>query len=192
VGAAAGYYLAKEGAILVGIIDRQGGLISVEGYGLHEVRQFFLHRKGNQLAAPGMISFDEVNTQIWNMPCDVFVPAAASRLVTRKQTEQLVAAGCQVVSCGANVPFADPEIFYGEIARYADAHMAVIPDFIANCGMARVFAYLMQDNISLHDEDIFGDVSSVIGNALHKVLERNGNQDTGLTATAYEIALAQL
>ena len=29
------------------------------------------------------------------------------------------------------------------LQREADRSMAVIPDFIANCGMARTFAYLM-------------------------------------------------
>ena len=139
-----------------------------------------------------MIPFADVNRQIWSTPCDVFVPAAASRLVTQKQTEQLIAAGCQVVSCGANVPFADEEIFMGPIARYADAHMAVLPDFIANCGMARVFAYLMQDAVSLQDADIFGDVSQVIGDAVRAVVERNGGEKTGLTATAFDIALEKL
>ena len=33
------------------------------------------------------------------------------------------------------------EIFYGPIAEHADGKVSVIPDFIANCGMARVFAY---------------------------------------------------
>jgi len=46
----------------------------------------------------------------------------------------------------ANVPFADNDIFLGETAIYADNLTAVIPDFIANCGMARAFAYFMQPN----------------------------------------------
>ena len=59
-------------------------------------------------------------------------------------------------------PFADDEIFYGPIAEYADAHMTVIPDFIANCGMARVFAYLMSDeDVDMSDAAIFEDTSAV-------------------------------
>jgi hypothetical protein len=53
------------------------------------------------------------------------------------------------------VPFADPEIFYGPIAEHADGKLSVIPDFIANCGMARVFAYCMQYGAELTDKAIF-------------------------------------
>ena len=45
--------------------------------------------------------------------------------------------------------------------------MAVIPDFIANCGMARVFAYLMSDeDVDMSDAAIFADTSAVIRKAL--------------------------
>ena len=86
-----------------------------------------------------MLSFEEVNKQIWSMGAEVFIPAAASRLVDRMQLAQMLDNGLEVISSGANVPFADQEIFYGPIAELADSKCAVIPDFISNCGMARVF-----------------------------------------------------
>ena len=52
----------------------------------------------------------------------------------------MIAGGLDVISCGANVPFADEEIFFGSIGEFADERVSVLPDFIANCGMARVFA----------------------------------------------------
>ena len=56
----------------------------------------------------------------------------------------------EVISSGANVPFADKrEIFFGPISKSADERISVIPDFIANCGMARAFSYFMQDNCKL-------------------------------------------
>ena len=58
--------------------------------------------------------------------------------------DRMIAGGLEVISCGANVPFADPEIFFGATGEYTDKKVSVLPDFIANCGMARVFAYLMQ------------------------------------------------
>ena len=48
------------------------------------------------------------------------------------------------------------EIFFGPIAEYADDNISIIPDFISNCGMARVFAYLMSNDLgNLEDEAIF-------------------------------------
>ncbi len=192
VGSAAAFYLAQQGAKIVGIIDRVGGLIRPEGLSLEEIRQLFRDKDGNALRAENLLSFDEVNDKIWDLKADVFLPCAASRLVTKDQLERMIKSGLKVISCGANVPFADLEIFYGSIAEYADSNLAVIPDFIANCGMARVFAYLMSSgDIEMSDDAIFTDTSETIRRALAAVREKN-DRSTGLTATAFEIALNKL
>lgn len=191
VGAAAAYYLASQGARVVGIIDRAGGLLRPEGLTLEEVRELFLSRDGNALHAPDLLSFAEVNQQIWSAGAEIFVPAAASRLVTQPQVEALVAAGLEVISCGANVPFADPAIFFGPTGEWADAHCAVIPDFIANCGMARVFAYLMETGAEITDQAIFSDTSRIIEAALART-RRQSADTTGIAQRSFEMALRQL
>lgn len=192
VAAAAAYYLAKEGALITGIIDRDGGLINEGGFSFEVIRTLFLNKAGNQLNADVLIPFDEVNNRIWDVPCDIFLPCASSRLVTREQLERLKTAGLKVVSSGANVPFADKEIFFGPISAWADQEFLVIPDFIANCGMARVFAYLMsEDNIDMSDEGIFGDTSNIILTAMKKAWKEN-NTGKNYSATALKIALKQL
>jgi glutamate dehydrogenase (NAD(P)+) len=191
VGSAAAYYLAQAGARVVGIIDRNGGLLRPEGFSFDEVRALFLHKDGNQLRADRCLSFDEVDARIWSLGAEVFLPCAGSRLVTKAQVEQMVAAGLEVVSSGANVPFADKEIFYGPIYEQADAQVAVIPDFIANCGMARAFAFLMQGAAEISDEAIFGDVSATIAGALQRCHDRSQGT-SGIASTAFEIALDQL
>jgi glutamate dehydrogenase/leucine dehydrogenase len=105
--------------------------------------------------------------------------------------EKLINGGLEVVVCGANVPFADPEIFYGPIAAYVDENTALIPDFIANCGMARVFAYLMQSDIEISDEGIFTDISKTMENALREVYTRNKTK-RNIAKTGFETALNQL
>jgi glutamate dehydrogenase/leucine dehydrogenase len=192
VGSAAAYYLAQAGALIVGIIDRVGGIIRPTGLSLQEVTDLFLSKDGNALRAGGLLSFDEVNAKIWDVQADVFLPCAASRLVSKDQVERMVSAGLSVISSGANVPFADTAIFYGPIAEYADQKLALIPDFIANCGMARVFAYLMStEDVDMSDAAIFDDTSATIRRALEAVRERNQN-NTGITAAAFEIALNKL
>jgi glutamate dehydrogenase/leucine dehydrogenase len=192
VGSAAAFYLAQAGALIVGIIDRVGGIIRPTGLSLQEVTDLFLSKDGNALRAGGLLSFDEVNAKIWDVQADVFLPCAASRLVSKDQVERMVSAGLSVISSGANVPFADAAIFYGPIAEYADQKLALIPDFIANCGMARVFAYLMStEDVDMSDAAIFDDTSTTIRRALEAVRERNKN-NTGITASAFEIALNKL
>ncbi|MEZ4826896.1 MAG: Glu/Leu/Phe/Val dehydrogenase dimerization domain-containing protein [Bacteroidia bacterium] len=173
VGGAAALTLAKEGFKIAGIIDRSGGIIREEGLTLPEVKHLYLHREGNKLAVENAIPFEKINNYIWSAGAEVFIPAAGSRLVTKYQLDEMRENGLEVISCGANVPFNDPDIFLGETGLYADTHVAVIPDFIANCGMARTFAYLMQENTSLEDEKIFEDISLTIEKALRRTFEKN-------------------
>ena len=192
VGSAGAYYLAQEGAKIVGIIDRVGGLINENGFSFEEIKQLFINKNGNALNAPNMLSFDEVNARIWDIQSEVFIPCAASRLITKEQVDSMINSGIEVIAAGANVPFADPEIFFGPIADYTDEKISVIPDFISNCGMARVFAYLMGNDLDkMEDEAIFKDTSDTINNALQKTFETK-NQKTSISKTAFEIALNQL
>jgi glutamate dehydrogenase/leucine dehydrogenase len=192
VGSAAAYYLAQKGAKIVGVIDRVGGLISPDGLSFEEVKNLFINKNGNELAAANMLSYEETNEKFWSTAADIFIPCAGSRMINEAQLDQLLAAGVSVISSGANVPFADQEIFFGPIAEKADANLALIPDFIANCGMARVFAYLMSSDLSnLEDQLIFEDASQTIYNALQKTHAIHPGQ-TGIAKAAFEIALKQL
>lgn len=191
VGSAAAYYLAQMGAKVVGIIDRDGGVMNENGFSFEEIKTFFLNKDGNKLVAPNMISFDEINQKIWTMGAEIFAPCAASRLVTQSQVDSMISAGLEVISCGANVPFADKEIFFGPIMEHVDSKISLIPDFISNCGMARVFAYFMEKRVKLNDEEIFNDASEIIRKALEKAHELNPSK-TNISASAFEIALKQL
>ncbi len=192
VGSAGAYYLAQDGAIIVGIIDRVGGLIKEEGFTLEEIRALFLAKDGNKLVADNMLSFDEVNRKIWDIKAEVFIPCAASRLITQDQVDRMINNGMEVIAAGANVPFADPGIFFGPIADYTDKKISVIPDFISNCGMARVFAYLMSNDLGvLSDEGIFKDTSNIIKQAIIKAHAKNSSKQN-ISKTAFSIALEQL
>ncbi len=191
VGAAAAFYFAQMGARVVGIIDKVGGLINVEGFSLNEIIDLYLNKNGNTLVADNLISFDDINNQIWSLQTEIFAPCAASRLVTKDQIDQMIATGLEVISCGANVPFADKEIFFGPIMEHTDQKVSLIPDFISNCGMARVFAYFMERKVQMTDEAIFNDTSMVIRKALQEV-HKNNSTKIGISETAFEIALRQL
>jgi len=191
VASSAAYYLSQMGVKVVGIIDRNGGFIEPNGFSFEEVRELFLTKKGNTLSADNMLPYEEVNSQIWDLKADIFIPGAASRLVTKDQVGRMVKAGLEVISSGANVPFSDKEIFFGPICEYADANVSVIPDFIANCGMARVFAYLMDADVDLSDKAIFSDTSKSIEESLINAHKKNHGK-TCIYQTALEIALKQL
>ena len=183
--------LSQMGAKIVGIIDVVGGLINENGFSLAEITELFLEKTGNTLESENLIPFDEMNKRIWTLETEIFAPCAASRLITREQIDSLIDTGLEVISCGANVPFADKEIFFGPIMEYTDNKVSLIPDFISNCGMARVFAYFMERRVKMTDEAIFSDTSKVIRDAIKKVYDQH-HQKTELSKNAFQIALSQL
>ncbi len=191
VGSAAAYYLSEMGAKVVGIIDHAGGLIKEEGFSFEEIKELYLNKKGNKLYSDTLIPFEELNEKIWSLPTEIFTPCAASRLITEDQITQMINAGLEVISCGANVPFADREIFFGPIMEYTDERVSLIPDFISNCGMARVFAYFMERKVQMTDEAIFMDTSETIKKAIQNTYNNNQTK-TNISKTAFEIALKQL
>ena len=191
VAATAAYYLAQEGAVIVGIIDKNGGLINKDGYSFEKVTELLENRLENYLEDNNIKSFEEINNEIWEIGAEIFIPAAASRLITAKNLDDMIRNDLELISCGANVPFADKEIFFGPIAKKADDQISLIPDFISNCGMARTFSYLMKKNIEMNDFAIFDAVSKTIFDALDNTYKKN-NSKKNIARTAFEIALKKL
>ena len=142
VAGATAFYLSKMGGKIVGIIDKNGGIIDENGLSHNKIIELLSSRTSNFLIDKDIMPFDLVNQKIWSIGAEIFVPCAASRLVKLDHLNQMIANDLEVISSGANVPFDDNEIFYGPICQRADEVVSVIPDFISNCGMARAFFIL--------------------------------------------------
>ena len=160
-------------------------------FNLSEIKNLLNKRSENYLETNDIMPFEEINKKIWSIGAEIFVPAAASRLITQSHIDQMISNDLEVISSGANVPFADKEIFFGPISKDADERISVIPDFISNCGMARAFSYCMQDNIIINDISIFQSVSETIKHALQETYELN-EHTTNISKTSLEIALKQI
>jgi glutamate dehydrogenase/leucine dehydrogenase len=189
VASAAGLYLSRKGAKIVGIIDRAGGYIDPQG--IKDIEDLFLSKEQNKLTGSHLLSFEEANERIWDLGAQIFIPGAASKIVTFNHVSRLIDNGLEVMACGANVPFTDDGVFFGQTAKFADERIALIPDFIANCGMARVFAYLMQQDITVTDKAIFGDVSDIIKNAL-SIVKKNGSEGKKISHHSLHLSLQNL
>jgi len=191
VGSAATFFLSQLGATIVGIIDKEGGVLNENGFTHQEIIQLFRNKNGNQLVSDNMLSFEQINAKIWSVGAEIFTPCAASRLITQKQIDQMIDNGLEVISCGANVPFADKEIFFGPIMENVDSRISLIPDFISNCGMARVFAYFMEKKVSITDQAVFMDISETIRKAIQDTYNISADKKN-ISSRAFEIALKQL
>ena len=175
---------------IVGIIDYNGGFINTDGFSLREIEDLLATKK-DLIEKPNFIDFETISEKIWSVGAEIFIPAAGSRMVEKNQLDTMIANGLEVVSCGANVPFNDTEIFMGNILSEVDKKIAVIPDFIANCGMARVFAFLMENEGEITDEILFKDASNVIKDALQKTF-KVCPKGINLTEKSLDIAIKQL
>lgn len=191
VGAPTAFYLTQAGMKITGITDREGGLISEEGFNLNDIKNLLTSRKDNLIVSKDKMTMEEINAKLWSTKADVLIPAAGSRLIGQEIIEPLIANGLELISSGANVPFKDEEIFFGKTCLYADSKISVIPDFIANCGMARVFAYLMTTHDEINEENIFNDVSKTIENILHDIYKVSESK-TNISQTAMELVLNKI
>ena len=97
VAGAAAYYLTQAGAIIVGIIDKVGGVLNDNGYSLEEIIILLENRTSNFLEDDAVIPFNEINQKIWSLGAEIFVPAASSRLITQEQLDQMIENGLEVI-----------------------------------------------------------------------------------------------
>lgn len=191
VGGAAAYYLAHHGAHIVGIMDAHTVLVNEKGMGKEEIAHLLETREGNCLNHPAGLPRESAEHLFWSCKADIFIPAAASYLVSREHLEQLRDHGVRVIASGANIPFQEDQPLYGSLTELADRWFSLIPDFIANCGMARTYAYLMDDTLPLTDDGIFRDVSATIRRALEQVHADHSREPTGIARFAYAHAVHQ-
>ncbi|CAN5686555.1 Glu/Leu/Phe/Val dehydrogenase family protein [soil metagenome] len=193
VGAAAGLYLTRFGARVVAIRDARHTFLDEAGLDADGM-QDLMHRRVNKMLPADdhrvRDTFDR--SRFWAAPADVFVCAAISESLTPDVLGQIEAHGVSVIACGANQPFRELKIGSTRVAQNADRRFAVLPDILANCGMARAFGYLMEPGAAVDDAAIFAAVDATISDTLDEVIDRAGGSDSGLLAGTLGVALDRI
>lgn len=193
VGAPCALYLARAGMKVVAIADREKCLIEEGGLAPGEVEELIRLREDKCLPStdrrclrgPERIKFSAV-------AADLFVSAAASGTIDRERLQRLGAQGVRVIACGANQPFAEARLGDTAVQRLADAHFSIVPDVVANCGMARAFSYLMQTPPGADPAGVFRAVDETITTAVREIVARAHGQPTGLLAATLGYALDRI
>ena len=123
VGSVAADLMAKEGALLVGIADKSGGLRNAAGLDVPDLLRW-AKEHGQLLGYPKAEAI--TSEQLLTLDCDVLVPAATENVITRKNASQIRA---RIICEGANGPTtaAADEILEKN-------GVFVIPDILANAG----------------------------------------------------------
>lgn len=202
VGAFAAYYLARQGARIVAASSRspRGGIrVAVNPRGF-DVLSVISRRDDTSLpddGGPGTrVSDSPAGDGLFSEPAEVFIPAATSHTISAQRLAEIRRAGVKVLSCGANNPFAyqsrpgaglaDWVADMLAIQREADQDLAIIPDFIANSGMARTFAYLMSSGGVPEATAVLADLTATVARALDRLLA-SGPADHGLLERGYRL-----
>lgn len=172
-----------------------------------DVNDLLLRREENCLPKDCEAGSAADAEKFWKTEADIFVPAAASYTVDSSVIEKLKGAGVSTIACGSNVSFSfeakrngdrsSKDISeikdIGEMADHslttqveADREFGIIPDFIANCGMARVFAYLMNPGADVSAASIFEDTDETIRGIMSETLAGHAG-GPGLLNHAYSL-----
>ncbi len=191
VGAACALYLARADARIVAIQDARSTFVDPAGAQAADVEALIRGRRNKLLPADDARVAPGATDAFWQ-PADIFVCAAISHSVARGTLSRLHALGVDVLACGANQPFAEAQIASTRVAQQADARFAVLPDILANHGMARAFSYLMEPDARPDAARIFTAVAASATDALDEVLDRAGDTRTGLHAATLGLALDRI
>lgn len=175
VGGPCALYLARAGMPIVGIMDREKSLLSLEGLSAGEVEVLVRNREDKLLPrGDARLAWGPERTRLWDLPADVFVSAAASGTLDEDALVRLECAGVHTIACGANQPFRESRIGATRVQRMADQRFTVIPDVVANCGMARAFSYLMEDGAGTEVRAHLGArTTGLLGASLGLALDRS-------------------
>jgi glutamate dehydrogenase/leucine dehydrogenase len=188
VGGPCALYLARAGARIVAVADRDKTLVEPAGLDAAATERLLVGREekllpgGDPRLSPGADAF-------WRSDAEIFVAAAASGTLDEAALDTLAARGVHLVACGANQPFREAGMGATRVQRLADRRLTVIPDVIGNCGMARAFSHLMIDGFDGGPEALFRAVDHTITRSLQEVLDRTGGRPTGLLGAAFDHAL---
>ena len=189
VGAAAALYLARAGARIVGIADAEKVLLEPAGLDADDVEALIAQRQHRLLPHDERNIAGAARDAFWDTPADVFVAAALSGTLRTPQLERLAAAGVSVIASGANQPCAVCQLGAPIVQQRADRRFSIIADFIANCGMARAFSYLMEPGATPTADAVFAAVDGTISTTLDEVIDRVAGAPTGLLGAAMAMTL---
>jgi glutamate dehydrogenase/leucine dehydrogenase len=192
VGGPCALYLAREGASIVGIADRERALLEPAGLTASEVEDLLRRRVAKLLPDDPRCLRGAERERFWHTPAEVFVAAASSETLDEGVLGRLRSQGVRTLACGANQPFREAKLGATRVQRAADRYFTVIPDVVANCGMARAFSYLMGETGETDPAALFGAVDQTITSALRDISELNRHRTAGVLGATLAYALDQL
>ncbi len=138
-----GYHAAKfleeeDGAKIIGIIERDGALLSENGLSVESVFQYKSENGGMEGFPNGQ--FTSKGHEVLEHTCDILIPAAVESVITRENAHRIKA---KVIAEAANGP-----VTYEADAILRDRGVFIIPDAYLNAGGVTVSYFEWLKNLS--------------------------------------------
>ena len=138
-----GYHAAKflseeDGALIIGIIERDGAIVSDAGLEIEAVKHW-IAQTGGVKGFPGA-TYVEDGASVLEQPCDILIPAAMEGVINRSNAERIQA---PLIIEAANGP-----VTFGADEILRKKGTLIIPDMYANAGGVTVSYFEWVKNLS--------------------------------------------
>ena len=176
VGSVAARLLWREGCVVIGVSDVQGGIWNPHGL---DIRQLEAHvaESGSVTGFPGTEPVS--NAELIERPCDVLVPAAVGSQIREDNADRVRAT---IVAEGANGP-TTPQAD----AILRDRGVTVIPDILANAGGVIVSYFEWVQSLQYYfwrESEITSRLQEVMTRAFNRVWALGAKEGTDLRTAA--------
>ncbi len=184
VGSVAADLLAKQGAVIVAVSDKSGGLYNANGFVVADLLKWVEEKK----VLAGYPNGEAItNAQLLASNCDVLLPAAMENVITSKNAATIQA---KIICEGAN----------GPTTAKADAILEqkgifVIPDILANAGGVTVsyFEWVQDRSGYFWDEDTVNRrLERIMGTAFEEVTTMADKHAVNMRIAAYMLAIERV
>ena len=138
-----GYHAAKfleeeDGALILGIIERDGAILSESGLRVDEVFQY--KKEHGKVEGFPESDFFKDGAKLLEHPCDILIPAAMEGVITHENAPRLQ---CKVLAEAANGP-----VTYEADQILNDRGILILPDAYLNAGGVTVSYFEWLKNLS--------------------------------------------
>jgi glutamate dehydrogenase (NAD(P)+) len=184
VGSVVARQLSKEGCVVVGISDIQGGIWNPEGLDVHGVTQH-VTESGTVAGFPDAESLS--NAELIERPCDILIPAAVGSQIRGDNAGRVKARVVAEAANGPTTPEADV------ILR--ERGVTVIPDILANAGGVVVSYFEWVQGFQYHfwrEAEITTRLQEVMTRAVNQVWGLAEKDDIDLRTAALMVGVRRV
>jgi len=175
-------FFSQAGHKVIAVSDSKGAILLEEGLDIAELAK----HKAQTGSVVGFAGSQPVSS-IFEVPCDVLIPAALENVITEQNVDQIQTRVILELANGPTTPQADDVLFA--------KHIPVLPDILANSGGVTVSTYEWEQNIKgehWRQEQVFDKLKRTIQREAVAIFDRSVQLETDLRRAAFIVALERL